>query len=113
MKPIDLQVNIMKSLDLIQEKGKESFQNALLQQRGEELKEERLVRDFQIVEGHDSDRIRDRNKKRGEGRNQKPQDEQDEVNLSGEADQEHLVQNWQNHPSDEDPIKGHNIDFTG
>lgn len=69
MKPIDLQVNILKSTELLQEKGWHSqLQSRNMHQR-EELKKEMLQRDTQVAENKEKDGIKDPpSEKEGRGR---------------------------------------------
>jgi hypothetical protein len=57
MKPIDLQVNILKSTELLHEKGWHSQLQAQNMHQREELKKEMLQRDTQVAENKEKDGI--------------------------------------------------------
>lgn len=110
MKPIDLQVNILKSIDMIHEKGRENFQASQMLHRGEDIKEERNNKDFQIDENFEKEAIDskfpDKVKER-EGRRESPDHEKKNTNSDESDDLKDDEDDFQN------PIKGHNLDLTG
>lgn len=60
MKPIDLQVNILKTLDMVAEKGRESIINSQVGHLEDKSKKERQVKDFHVAQNKESEEIKNK-----------------------------------------------------
>ncbi len=89
MKPLDLQVNIMKSIDMNMEKNRGHFLENQFQNSGEALKKEMLNKDNQVTE----------NKKKDEIPKNAPEKENKNSQNSDQSDQDKDSQNSQDQDS--------------